>query len=372
MSGWRSTTWAAARRADPAVAEIRKGRGAGLNPEGRFESRAVEKADDGWALEAEAEPPFATTVSLVEARSLISYNESPDIGFDRSINPYQGCEHGCIYCYARPAHGYLNLSAGLDFETRLFAKRNAAEVLDRELRARRYRPAFLMVGSNTDCYQPIEREHRITRQVLEVLAAFRHPLGIITKGSLIERDLDLIAELADQQLVTVGITLTTLDPALKRTLEPRAASPQARLKLMRRLADLGVPVRVMFSPVIPFVNDAELEAVLEAGRDHGATSASYVLLRLPHEVKTLFRDWLAAHLPLKAEHVMSLVQQMRGGADYDASFGTRMRGEGAFADLIRQRYRLATRRLGLDRPRAEPDIGRFRVPPQGGQQGFGF
>jgi DNA repair photolyase len=354
------------------VTTIRKGRGAGLNPEGRFEARRVEKVDDGWDLTPEAEAPFATTVSLVEARSLITYNESPDIGFDRSINPYLGCEHGCIYCYARPAHGYLNLSAGLDFETRLFAKRNAAEVLDRELRARSYRPAFVMVGSNTDCYQPIEREHRITRGVLETLARFRHPVGIITKGVLIERDLDVIAELARDNLVTVGITLTTLDDALKRTLEPRAASPAARLKLMRTLADLGVPVRVMFSPVIPFVNDAELEAVLEAGRDHGATSASYVLLRLPHEVKTLFRDWLTTHLPLKAEHVMSLVRQMRGGRDYDAAFGTRMKGEGVFANLINQRYRLATRRLGLDRVRHAPDVSRFRIPPEGGQQAFGF
>lgn len=354
------------------MGEIRKGRGAGLNPAGRYETRQTERVDDGWDLAPEAEVPFATTVSLVEARSVITYNESPDIGFDRSINPYQGCEHGCIYCYARPAHGYLNLSAGLDFETRLFAKRNAAEVLDRELRARSYRPALVMVGSNTDCYQPIEREHRITRGVLETLARFRHPVGIITKGTLIERDLDVIAELAGERLVTVGITLTTLDDALKRTLEPRAASPAARLKLMRKLADLGVPVRVMFSPVIPFVNDAELESVLEAGRDHGATSASYVLLRLPHEVKTLFRDWLSAHLPLKAGHVMSLVNQMRGGQDYDAGFGTRMKGEGAFADLIAQRYRLATRRLGLDRPRFQPEAGRFRVPPAGGQQAFGF
>ncbi|MGQ3057858.1 MAG: radical SAM protein, partial [Nevskia sp.] len=217
-----------------------------------------------------------------------------------------------------------------------------------------------------------EKTYRITRQILEVLARFRHPVGIITKGTLIERDLDLLADLARDRLVTVGITLTTLESGLKRTLEPRAASPAVRLKVMRQLADIGVPVRVMFSPIIPFVNDAELEAVLEAGRDHGATSASYVLLRLPHEVKDLFRGWLDTHLPLKAAHVMSLVQQMRGGRDYDASFGTRMKGEGAFAELIRQRYRLATRRLGLDRPRFEPDSSRFRVPPAGGQGQFEF
>lgn len=351
---------------------LRKGRGAGSNEAGRFETRAVEKVDDGWALAAEADAPFQTVVSPVQAKSILTRNESPDIGFDQTINPYQGCEHGCIYCYARPSHGYLNLSAGLDFETRLFAKINAAEVLDAELRRRGYQPVFTMLGANTDCYQPIEKTYRITRQVLEVLARFRHPVGIITKGTLIERDLDLLADLARDRLVTVGITLTTLESGLKRTLEPRAASPAARLKVMRQLADIGVPVRVMFSPIIPFVNDAELEAVLEAGRDHGATSASYVLLRLPHEVKDLFRGWLDTHLPLKAAHVMSLVQQMRGGRDYDAAFGTRMRGEGAFADLISQRYRLATRRLGLDRPRFEPDSSRFRIPPAGGQGQFAF
>ena len=351
---------------------LRKGRGAGSNEAGRFETRAVEKVDDGWALEPEADAPFQTVVSPVQAKSILTRNESPDIGFDQTINPYQGCEHGCIYCYARPSHGYLNLSAGLDFETRLFAKINAAAVLDAELRRRSYQPVFTMLGANTDCYQPIEKTYRITRQVLEVLARFRHPVGIITKGTLIERDLDLLADLARDRLVTVGITLTTLESGLKRTLEPRAASPAARLKVMRQLADIGVPVRVMFSPIIPFVNDAELEAVLEAGRDHGATSASYVLLRLPHEVKDLFRGWLDTHLPLKAAHVMSLVQQMRGGRDYDAAFGTRMRGEGAFADLISQRYRLATRRLGLDRPRFEPDSSRFRIPPAGGQGQFEF
>lgn len=350
----------------------RKGRGAGCNDAGRFEARSVDKVDDGWDLAPESEPSFQTIVSPVQAKSILTRNDSPDIGFDQTINPYQGCEHGCIYCYARPNHGYLNLSAGLDFETRLFAKVNAAELLDTELRRRSYQPLFTMIGASTDCYQPIEKDYRITRSVLEVLARFRHPLGIITKGSLIERDLDLLAALARDRLVTVGITLTTLESGLKRTLEPRAASPAARLKVMRQLADAGVPVRVMFSPVIPFVNDAELEAVLEAGRDHGATSASYVLLRLPHEVKALFRSWLDTHLPLKAEHVMSLVQQMRGGRDYDASFSTRMKGEGAFADLIAQRYRLASRRLGLDGPRFTPDSTLFRVPPAGGQGSFGF
>ncbi len=354
------------------MAVLRKGRGAGSNQEGRFESRSVEKVDDGWQLDEEPLPAFETIVRPVQAKSILTRNTSPDIGFDQTINPYQGCEHGCIYCYARPSHGYLNLSAGLDFETRLFYKANAAVVLETELRRRNYKPEFTMLGANTDCYQPIEKDFRITRAILEVLARFRHPVGIITKGTLIERDLDLLADLARDRLVTVGITLTTLDPTLKRTLEPRAASAQARLKVMRKLADIGVPVRVMFSPVIPFVNDAELERVLEAGRDAGATSASYVLLRLPHEVKDLFRDWLASHLPLKAEHVMSLVNQSRGGKDYDSGFGTRMRGEGVFADLIAQRYRLATRKLGLDRSRFEPDFSRFRAPPEGGQSAFAF
>lgn len=354
------------------MALLHKGRGASSNQQGRFESRSVEKVDDGWPLDEEPLPAFETVVRPVQARSILTRNSSPDIGFDRTINPYQGCEHGCIYCYARPSHGYLNLSAGLDFESRLFYKVNAAEVLEAELRRRSYKPEFTMLGANTDCYQPIEKEHRITRAILEVLARFRHPVGIITKGSLIERDLDLLADLARDHLVTVGITLTTLDPALKRTLEPRAPSAAARLKVIRKLAEIGVPVRVMFSPVIPFVNDAELERVLEAGRDAGATSASYVLLRLPHEVKALFRDWLDTHLPLKAEHVMSLVQQMRGGRDYDSAFGTRMRGEGAYAELIAQRYRLATRKLGLDRPRFEPDCTVFRVPDDGGQGAFAF
>ena len=350
----------------------RKGRGAGSNLEGRFESLHRERVDDGWALEPEAEPAFPTVVQAVQAKSIISRNQSPDIGFEMSINPYYGCEHGCIYCYARPSHGYLNLSPGLDFETRLFYKANAAALLDAELRRPGHVVSAIALGANTDPYQPIEREHGITRSVLEVLARFRHPVGIVTKGVLIERDLDLLADMARERLVSVGITLTTLDPALKRTLEPRAASPAARLRVMRLLADAGVPVRVMFSPIIPFVNDAELERVLEAAAEAGATAASYVLLRLPHEVAPLFRDWLATHLPLKAEHVMSLVNQSRGGKDYDASFGTRQRGEGVFADLIAQRFRLAKRRLGLTRERTEFDLTRFALPPRAGDQGALF
>jgi DNA repair photolyase len=346
----------------------RKGRGAGSNGAGRFEATTRVAVDDGWGS-LEAEPvKLETIVRAVVAKSIISRNKSPDIPFEQSINPYYGCEHGCIYCYARPSHGYLNLSPGLDFETRLFYKPNAAELLDAELRRPGYRVSPIALGANTDPYQPIEREHRVTRGILEVLARFRHPVSIVTKGILIERDLDLLAEMARDNLVHVGITLTTLDPALKRTLEPRAAAPAARLRVMRELADIGVPVRVMFSPVIPFVNDAELERVLEAGAEAGARTASYILLRLPHEVKDLFREWLDAHLPLKAEHVMSLINQSRGGNDYDATWGTRMRGSGNFADLIAQRFRLARRRLRLDQTRSSYNLDLFRVPAKAGDQ----
>lgn len=353
----------------------RRGRGAPSNAGGRFESHRVEAVDDGWDSLAEPLPALNTVVRAQPARHIISYNHSPDIVFDRSINPYQGCEHGCIYCYARPSHAYLNLSPGLDFETRLFYKPNAAELLDAELRKPGYRPALLSLGANTDPYQPVERRYEVTRGVLEVLARFRHPVGIVTKGAtLIERDLDLLQDLARDNLVSVAISITTLDPALKRTLEPRAASPQSRLRAMRRLSDAGVPTMVFFSPVIPFVNDAELEAVLTAAWEAGAGHASYIPLRLPLEVKDLFREWLQEHFPLKAAHVMSLVQQMRGGRDNDPQFGSRMRGQGEFAQLIRRRFEIACRRLGLntgERPLLE--TSHFQVPPATGDQlGLGF
>lgn len=344
-----------------------KGRGAASNPEGRFESRRREAFDDGWDLPVEAWPARATEVRAETARRIIARNESPDIDFEQSINPYRGCEHGCIYCYARPSHAYLNLSPGLDFETRLFYKPRAAELLDAELRRPGYRPQRIALGSNTDPYQPIEREYRVTRSVLEKLLEFRHPVGIVTKGVLVERDLDLLAELARLDLVGVGMTLTTLDDALKRDLEPRAAAPAARLRVMRRLADAGVRVHVLFSPVIPFINDHELDAVLEAAAAAGARSASYAVLRLPYEVKDLFREWLQQRYPLKAAHVMSLVQQMRGGRDYDARYGLRMRGQGPYADLIAQRFALARRRYGLDHDPPAPTTQAFRVPPAGGQ-----
>lgn len=344
-----------------------KGRGAGSNPEGRFESRRSVAFDDGWDLPVEPLPAFKTVVREDHARSIISRNESPDIAFEQSINPYRGCEHGCIYCFARPTHAYLNLSPGLDFETQLFYKSNAADLLDAELCRPRYRPRLIALGVNTDCYQPIEREYRVTRRILEKLLDFRHPVAIITKGTLIERDLDLLAEMAKRRLVSVGITLVSLSNALKRDLEPRAPSAAARLRVMRQLADINVPVRVMFSPVIPFVNDFELDHVLKAAREAGAIHASYAMIRLPHEVKDLFREWLEQRYPLKAAHVLSLVQQMRGGKDYEAEFGTRMRGRGEYAEFTAQRFRLACRRYGYESGSSELDFSQFRVPGAGGQ-----
>ncbi|SFF33864.1 DNA repair photolyase [Fontimonas thermophila] len=369
-----------------------KGRGATINPQGRFETLRREPIDDGWgrtlrsdhppmdgqadlsdedvAESMEAARELPTQLFIDHARTIITRNVSPDIPFRQSINPYRGCEHGCVYCYARPAHAYLDLSPGLDFETKLFYKPDAARLLEAELRKPGYRPQWIALGANTDPWQPVERRLGITRGILEVLARFRHPVGIVTKGAvLIERDIDLLADMARDDLVMVAISVTTLDPALKRTLEPRASAPATRLRVMRKLADAGVPVMVMFSPVIPFVNDAELERVLEAAYDAGARHAAYVMLRLPHEVKELFRAWLDVHLPLKAAHVMSLVTQMRGGKDYDSAFGTRMRGEGAYADVIAQRFRTACKRLGLNaQPMPVLSTAHFRVPPGAGDQ----
>lgn len=347
-----------------------KGRGATANPEGRFEPLRREDFHDGWETPEDPRPAPQTQVFIDHARTVIARNDSPDIPFRQSVNPYRGCEHGCVYCYARPAHAYLNLSPGLDFETKLFYKPDAAALLEQALRKPGYRPEWISLGANTDPWQPVERKLGVTRGILEVLARFRHPVGIVTKGAaLIERDIDLLADMARDNLVMVAISVTTLDAELKRTLEPRASAPATRLRVMRRLAAAGVPVMVMFSPVIPFVNDAEMERVLEAARDAGARQARYVMLRLPHEVKDLFRDWLQAHLPLKAEHVMSLVQQMRGGKDYDSGFGTRMRGQGVYADVIAQRFGTACRRLGLEAGRAPAlSTAHFRVPPQSGDQ----
>ena len=351
-----------------------RGRGAGINPDGRFESHRRDAIDDGWPMEEDL-PPLETTVLVDHAKSIIARNDSPDIGFDQSINPYRGCEHGCIYCYARPSHAYLGLSPGLDFETRLFYKPDAARLLEAELRKPGYRCSTISLGANTDPYQPIERRLGVTRSLLEVMLRFRQPVGIVTKGSaLLERDLDLLVELARQQLTLVAISVTTLDPQIKRELEPRAASAQSRLRVLKRLSEAGVPTMVMVSPVIPFVNDAEMERILEAAAEAGVRQASYIVVRLPHEVKDLFRDWLRRRMPLKADHVMSLIQQLRGGRDNDPRFGSRMRGEGAYADLLSQRFRLACRRLGLNQDkRWSLDTGRFQVPPQAGDQlGLGF
>ncbi|NJO13580.1 MAG: PA0069 family radical SAM protein [Gammaproteobacteria bacterium] len=326
----------------------RVGRGAVSNSAGRFETFTKEAVDDGWGSLDEPLPPFVTTVQAEPARSIITRNQSPDIPFDQSINPYRGCEHGCIYCYARPSHAYLNLSPGLDFESKLFFKRDAARLLEQELSAPGYRCAPLTIGANTDPYQPIEREHRVTRAVLEVLARTRHPLSIITKSSLIERDLDLLATMAEQNLVVALVSVTTLDAELKRKLEPRAASPRARLSTIRKLAQAGIPVQVLVAPVIPVLTDAELENILQAAAAAGARSAGYVLLRLPHELGGLFREWLERHEPMKSQHVLARLQAMHAGKDYDSRWGQRQRGSGEYAALLAQRFRLACARLGLN------------------------
>ena len=362
------------RRAPGAAAE--RGRGATFNPGNRFRRDGREACDDGWPQVADeegagAEPPRRqTTVTIQRARTIIARNDSPDIPFTQSINPYQGCEHGCIYCYARPTHAYHDLSPGLDFETRLMAKPDAAALLLAEIAKRGYVCDPIALGTNTDPYQPIEREWRITRQILEVLAAHEHPFTIVTKSALVERDLDLIAPMAAKNMARVYISITTLDRDLARTLEPRAAAPPRRLEAMRALSDAGVPVGVLVAPVIPQLNDRDLEAILEAAAAHGATSAGWILLRLPLEVAPLFRAWLDEHYPLRAAHVMSLIQQLRGGRDNDPNFGSRMRGSGTFAELIAKRFALAVRRLGLDDHRSAPlDTSRFRPPRANDAQG---
>lgn len=344
-----------------------KGRGSTTYLPGRFAVTTPESVDDGWhEADTEGEPASTPRTQLHEevARSVITRNQSPDIPFEQSLNPYRGCEHGCSYCFARPSHAYLDLSPALDFETRIFAKTNAPEILRRELSKRGYQPSPISLGINTDAYQPVERKLQLTRRILEVLAETKHPVSLITKNALIERDLDLLAPMARENLVHVYLSITTLDNGLSSRLEPRASAPHSRLKAMKRLSDAGVPVGVMFAPVIPWVNDHELEAVLEAARTAGATAAGYVLLRLPHEVAPLFRDWLQTHLPDRAAHVMSTVQQLRGGKDYDSRFGTRLRGEGVYADLLSRRFALALKRFGFEGRRHPPfDCMRF-VPPR--------
>ncbi len=349
--------------------QIIKGRGATFNPGNRFRRDTRDAVDDGWNTPAPAEgdepAPLRTIVTIQNARTIIAHNDSPDIPFERSINPYQGCEHGCVYCYARPSHAYLDLSPGLDFETRLFAKPDAALLLRAELSRPGYRCEPIALGTNTDPYQPIEREWKITRQIIEVLAECEHPITITTKGVLIERDLDLLAPMAAKNLVRAYVSIAMLDRELARKLDPRAPTPQRRLEMIGALSKAGVPVGVSVAPVIPQLTDKDLEAILEAAAAQGARLATWVMLRLPREVKDLFRDWLAQHYPLRAEHVMSLVQQVRGGRDNDPAFGSRMRGQGQFADLIAHRFALACKRLGLNEDRTlRLDTTRFR-PPKG-------
>ncbi|MES2186068.1 MAG: PA0069 family radical SAM protein [Pseudomonadota bacterium] len=351
-----------------------KGRGAATRLAHRFESTARDAWDDGWGtLEAGEEgagaggrPPPATEVRFEDARTVISRNDSPDIPFDASLNPYRGCEHGCIYCFARPTHSYLNLSPGLDFETRIIAKRNIAEVLRGEMAKRSYQPSHIAIGTATDCYQPVERELRLTRAVLEVMRETGHPFGLVTKSSAVERDLDLIAPMAARRLAAVYITITTLDARLARILEPRAAAPYRRLQTIRTLAAAGVPVGVSVGPQIPFITE-DMEKVLEAAREAGARSAFYTVVRLPWEVAPLFRQWLELHYPDRAARVMARIQEMRGGQDYNADFATRMKGSGLWADLIRQRFEKACRRLGFNRDRLIMDADQFRRPDVGGQ-----
>ncbi|MGC3983195.1 MAG: PA0069 family radical SAM protein [Steroidobacteraceae bacterium] len=350
--------------------QVRIGRGAVSNPAGRFESVAVQSTDDGWWREDEADlPRLPTTVQPDNSRTIITHNDSPDIGFSQSINPYRGCEHGCIYCFARPTHAYFNLSPGLDFETKLFYKPDAVRLLKAELAKPTYRCETIALGTNTDPYQPIEREYRLMRDILELLASCNHPVSIVTKGNLIERDLDVLAPMAEKNLVSVAVSITTLRNDLKRTLEPRAAAPAARLRVVRTLRDAGVPVTVMVAPVIPLLTDPELENILEAAAEAGARHAGYLLVRLPFEVKQLFRDWLNAHEPLKAQHIMSLLNQMRGGRDNDPRFGFRQSGMGVYADLLATRFASACRRVGLNQePRPRLDTRRFVRPGDAGAQ----
>jgi DNA repair photolyase len=347
---------------------VTRGRGATLNMAGRFESHDTEWFDDGWG-EDEITNQIAkkpkTVIHIETAKTIISRNNSPDIRFDQSINPYRGCEHGCIYCYARPSHAYLNLSPGIDFETQLFAKRNAAELLRKELGKRGYQCNTINLGANTDPYQPIERAERITRSVIEVLADTHHPLTIVTKNALVCRDIDLLAPMAAKNLVQIYVSISQLDNDLTRVLEPRASAPANRLRAVRELADAGIPTSVLVAPIIPFINDEYLERVLEAARDHGAVAASYTIIRLPHELKLLFKDWLSIHFPDRAEHVMNRIRDMKHGKENVSEFGERMRGSGIYADLIRQRFRKTAARLGLGKIKiAELDSTLFTPPRQ--------
>ncbi|MBI5717337.1 MAG: PA0069 family radical SAM protein [Burkholderiales bacterium] len=359
--------------APPGAHGPQKGRGTVWAIEHRFTQASHEAFDDGWGTleQAAREESLGpqTQVREEQVKSILAGNDSPDIGFDLSINPYRGCEHGCVYCYARPTHSYLNLSPGIDFETRIVAKVNAAERLREALRAPGYAPLLLNIGSVTDAYQPAERRLLITRSVIEVLAEANHPFSLITKSSLVERDLDLIAPMAERRLAAVYVSITTLDAELARKLEPRAAAPHRRLRTLQTLARAGVPVGVSVSPLIPFVNEPELERVLEAAREAGASNAFSIVLRLPWEVNPIFQQWLQQHLPERAARVMARIREMRGGKDNDARFGSRMTGQGLWAQLVRQRFEKACAKLGLNRQRHELDLTQFRPPEQDPAQG---
>jgi DNA repair photolyase len=352
-----------ARSYNPMEAERRPGRGANLNPKGRYEPTQRVAEPDGWDI-VEEPAPLKTEVTLERPRTIITRNESPDISFDRSINPYRGCEHGCVYCFARPTHAYQGLSPGLDFETKLFAKSNAAELLTKELQAPGYVPRTMALGTNTDPYQPIERKFRITRSLLEVLSAANHPVGIVTKSALVTRDIDILSSMAERGLAKVAISITTLDAKLARRMEPRAASPKKRLETIRLLSEAGIPVTVLVAPIIPALNDHEIEEILRAAYAAGARNAGYVLLRLPHEVKQIVGDWLGEHYPDRAQHVMSLVEGTRGGKQYDSTWGQRMTGTGPYAWMIGRRFETASARIGFNATRRKLRTDLFCPPPK--------
>lgn len=346
-----------------------KNRGAFSNPEGRFETQSRESFDDGWEKEEDILPILETTLLPEYAKSIITYNDSPDIGFDASINPYRGCEHGCIYCYARPSHAYMNLSPGLDFETKIFHKVDAAKLLLNEFKKKNYQCETIIIGANTDPYQPAESKLKITRQLLDVMQQYHHPVAIITKSSLIERDIDILAAMAARNLASVAITVTTLSLELKHILEPRTSAPNARIRTIRKLRENGIPVRVMAAPMIPMINDKELEKILAAASDAGAEYAGYTLIRLPYELKQLFKEWLQNHFPNRALHVMSIIKQMRGGKEYDATFGKRMKGEGEFANLLAMRFKLACKRFNLNQKSSiQLDTTQFIKPKENNSQ----
>ena len=345
----------------------RRGRGAGVNPSGRFEVLSRHVFDDGWETIEEL-PPFKTDVQVEKPRTIITRNESPDISFDRSINPYRGCEHGCVYCFARPTHAYMGLSPGLDFESKLFAKPDAARLLERELAKEGYQPRTIAIGTNTDPYQPIERQWRIMREILEVLEKHNHPVGIVTKSALVLRDIDILARMAEKGLAKVALSVTTLDRQLARTMEPRASTPPKRLEAIRTLNEAGVPASAMMGPVIPGLNDQEIERILESAVAAGAKEAGYVILRLPLEVSPIFKDWLLRHYPDRFRHVMSLVRSMRGGKDYDSEWGKRMKGSGPYAWQIGRRFEMAAKRLGLNTERRQLRTDLFISPNRQGEQ----